>query len=92
VPVRCQEEAEKLLGEHFAPFADMVHEVVATFFREFGAHLHSLEIWTQRGIVRDLLKEQMIEYCDTHRGLDYVRRCNATLFCGKNAFVWKSKK
>jgi hypothetical protein len=92
VPVRCQEDAERLLGEHFSPFADIVHEVVAAFYRDLGPYIHSFEIWTQRGIVRDLLKERMIAYCDANRGLDYVRRGNTTLFCGKNEFVWKIKK
>jgi len=92
VTVRCQEDAEKLLGDHFAPFADMVLDVVALFYRDLGPYIHSFETWTQRGIIRDLIKERMIAYCDDHRGLDYVRRRGMTLFCGKNVFVWKIKK
>lgn len=92
MPDRCEEDAERLLGEHFAPFADMVHDAVAIFYQEFGPYIHSFETWTQRGIIRDLIKDQMIDYCGSHSGLDYIRKGNITLFGGKNAFVWKVKK
>jgi hypothetical protein len=92
MPVRCAEDAERLLSKHFAPFADMIHEVVAAFYRDLGPYIHSFELWTQRGIIRDLIKERMIAYCDTHRGLDYVRKRGATLFGGHNVFIWKIKK
>jgi hypothetical protein len=90
--VRCAEDAERLLGEHFTAFADMVHEVVATFYNELGPYVHSFELWTQRGIIRDFIKERMIAYYDEHKGLDYVRKRNATLFGGHNEFIWKIKK
>src|SRR3954447_13712043 len=90
--IRCAEDAEKLLGEHFAPFADMVHEVVEAFYRDLGPFIHSFELWTQRGIIRDLIKERMIAYCEERAGLDYIRKRGATLFGGHNEFVWKIKK
>lgn len=92
MPDRCAEDAERLLGEHFSPFADMVHDVVAMFYQELAPFIHSFETWTQRGIIRDLIKEQMIVYCDTHPGLDYIRKRGITLFGGRNEFVWKIKK
>jgi hypothetical protein len=92
MPVRRQEEAEERLGRHFSAWAGVVLDSVQEAHDRFGAELHWMELWTQRGIVRDRIVANLIPVHDTTPGLHWWRDGNSTWFGAQNDFIIKPKK
>ena len=80
MPVRCREEAEKILGPHFDDFASIVVESVRFYYEFYGERAHAHESWTRCSIIRDENKERLLAYCETTNGFQPVRDGNATYF------------
>jgi hypothetical protein len=92
MPVRCREEAEKVLGPHFDDFASIVLESVRFYYEFYGERAHAHESWTRCSIIRDEIKERMTVYCEATKGLQPLRDGNATYFGAHSKFTLRIKK
>jgi hypothetical protein len=92
MPVRCREEAEKVLGPHFDDFASIVVESVRFYYEFYGERAHAHESWTRCSIIRDEIKERLTAFCDETKGFQPVRDGNATYFGAYSKFTLRIKK
>jgi|GEM_PF-3575907 len=90
--VRCQEEAERVLGDHFEAFADIVLESVRFYYEFYGERAHAHESWTRCSIIRDEIKERLTAYCEATKGFQPSRDGNATFFGAFSKFTIRIKK
>jgi len=90
--VRCKEEAEKVLGEHFDAFAEIVLESVRFYYQFYGERAHTHEAWTRCSIIRDEIKERLTAYSEATRGFQPLTDGNATFFGAFSKFTIRIKK
>jgi hypothetical protein len=90
--VRCREDAEKVLGDHFEAFAAIVLESVRFYYEFYGERAHTHESWTRCSIIRDEIKERLTAYCESTAGFQPLRDGNATYFGAFSKFTIRIKK
>ena len=90
--VRCKEEAEKVFGDLFDTFAEIVRDSVQFYYRFYGERAHTHEPWTRASIIRDEIKERMTALAASTPGLTLLRDGNATFFGAFSKFTIRIKK
>lgn len=90
--IRCKEEAEQVLGNHFDALADIVSESVRFYWEYYGERAHAHEPWTRCSIIRDEIKVRLTAYCETVPGFQLVELGNATFFGAFSKFTIRIKK
>lgn len=90
--IRCKDEAERVLGDHFDALAAIVLESVQFYYEFYGERAHTHESWTRCSIIRDEIKERLTAFSEATKGFHRLTDGNATFFGAFSKFTIRIKK
>lgn len=89
--VRPIAEAELVFKKHSDGIYACVQEAISKYIIKFGAGLSHLETGTKRGMVRDLIVEELQSYAEKTSGVQFFKKGNLKYFGFDNNWHLKVK-